>query len=43
MSHFDEATNGTFAYTWRSHAGDADQLVYFPAAGFGIDANRTFG
>ncbi|CAB3251025.1 unnamed protein product [Arctia plantaginis] len=42
MSYFDEATNGTFAYTWRSHAGDADQLVYFPSSTFGIDANRTF-
>lgn len=42
MSYFDESTNGTFAYTWRSHAGDADELVYFPSATFGIDANRTF-
>ncbi|XP_069361628.1 CD109 antigen [Maniola hyperantus] len=42
MSHFDEATNGTFAYTWRSHFGDADELVYFPSPSFGIDANRTF-
>ncbi|XP_063540497.1 CD109 antigen [Cydia strobilella] len=42
MSHFDEATNGTFAYTWRSHIGVADQLVYFPSSTFGIDANTTF-
>ncbi|XP_038211501.1 CD109 antigen [Zerene cesonia] len=42
MSQFDEATNGTFAYTWRSHFGDADELVYFPSTSFGIDANRTF-
>ncbi|KAH9631713.1 hypothetical protein HF086_014714, partial [Spodoptera exigua] len=42
MSHFDESTNGTFAYTWRSHFGDADDLVYFPSSTFGIDANRTF-
>ncbi|XP_032519438.2 CD109 antigen [Danaus plexippus] len=42
MSHFDESTNGTFSYTWRSHFGDADELVYFPSASFGIDANRTF-
>ncbi|XP_063831034.1 CD109 antigen [Ostrinia nubilalis] len=42
MAHFDEATNGTFAYTWRSHFGDADELVYFPASTFGVDANRTF-
>ncbi|KOB65177.1 Uncharacterized protein OBRU01_19154, partial [Operophtera brumata] len=37
-----KATNGTFAYTWRSHFGDADDLVYFPSSTFGIDANRTF-
>lgn len=42
MSYFDESTNGTFAYTWRSHFGDADELVYFPSSSFGIDANRTF-
>lgn len=42
MSYFDESTNGTFAYTWRSHFGDADDLVYFPSSTFGIDANRTF-
>ncbi|XP_035435862.2 CD109 antigen [Spodoptera frugiperda] len=42
MSHFDESTNGTFQYTWRSHFGDADDLVYFPSSTFGIDANRTF-
>ncbi|XP_047030679.1 CD109 antigen [Helicoverpa zea] len=42
MSHFGESTNGTFAYTWRSHFGDADDLVYFPSSTFGIDANRTF-
>ncbi|XP_026320677.1 uncharacterized protein LOC113230803 [Hyposmocoma kahamanoa] len=42
MAHFDESTNGTFAYTWRSHFGDADDLVYFPSSTFGIDANRTF-
>ncbi|XP_060805697.1 CD109 antigen isoform X2 [Amyelois transitella] len=42
MSYFDEATNGTFAYTWRTHAGDADELVYFPSSTYGIDANRTF-
>ncbi|KAL0820116.1 hypothetical protein ABMA28_006056 [Loxostege sticticalis] len=42
MAHFDESTNGTFAYTWRSHFGDADELVYFPASTFGVDANRTF-
>ncbi|XP_053614245.1 CD109 antigen [Plodia interpunctella] len=42
MSYFDEATNGTFAYTWRSHLGDADELVYFPSSTYGIDANRTF-
>ncbi|XP_047526413.1 CD109 antigen [Pieris napi] len=41
MSQFDESTNGTFAYTWRSHFGDADELVYFPSTSFGIDANRT--
>lgn len=42
MSHFDEDTNGTFAYFWRSHEGVADELVYFPSSTFGIDANRTF-
>ncbi|CAG5055792.1 unnamed protein product [Parnassius apollo] len=42
MSHFDEATNGTFSYTFRSHFGDPDELVYFPSSSFGIDANRTF-
>ncbi|XP_068620051.1 CD109 antigen [Battus philenor] len=42
MSYFDEATNGTFAYTFRSHFGDPDELVYFPSSSFGIDANRTF-
>ncbi|XP_049876767.1 CD109 antigen [Pectinophora gossypiella] len=42
MAHFDESTNGTFAYTWRSHFGDADDLVYFPSSTYGIDANRTF-
>lgn len=42
MSYFDEATNGTFGYTWRSHIGDADELVYFPSSTYGVDANRTF-
>ncbi|CAH0401467.1 unnamed protein product [Chilo suppressalis] len=42
MSRFDESTNGTFSYTWRSHFGDADDLVYFPSSTYGIDANRTF-
>ncbi|XP_013162940.1 PREDICTED: CD109 antigen [Papilio xuthus] len=42
MSHFDESSNGTFAYTFRSHFGDPDHLVYFPSSSFGIDANRTF-
>ncbi|XP_073953212.1 macroglobulin complement-related isoform X2 [Choristoneura fumiferana] len=42
MAHFDESTNGTFAYTWRSHLGVADELVYFPSSTFGIDANTTF-
>ncbi|GBP50525.1 CD109 antigen [Eumeta japonica] len=42
MAHFDEETNGTFEYTWRSHLGLADELVYFPSSTFGIDANRTF-
>ncbi|KAM3959264.1 macroglobulin complement-related [Aphomia sociella] len=42
MAYFDEATNGTFAYTWRSHSGDADELVFFPSSTYGVDANRTF-
>ncbi|KAL4720243.1 hypothetical protein ACJJTC_005187 [Scirpophaga incertulas] len=42
MAHFDESTNGTSAFTFRSHFGDPDQLVYFPSTSFGIDVNRTF-
>ncbi|XP_037909514.1 CD109 antigen [Hermetia illucens] len=42
MSNFDEATNGTHKHVWYSHEGDPDQLVYYPASTFGIDANRTF-
>ncbi|XP_052865238.1 CD109 antigen [Anopheles cruzii] len=42
MLSFDEHTNGTFKKTWMSHEGDPDELVYYPASTFGIDANRTF-
>ncbi|XP_058120084.1 CD109 antigen [Anopheles ziemanni] len=42
MLSFDEHTNGTFKKTWVSHNGDPDELVYYPASTFGIDANRTF-
>uniref|UniRef100_A0A2M4B942 TEP1-F n=1 Tax=Anopheles marajoara TaxID=58244 RepID=A0A2M4B942_9DIPT len=42
MLSFDEHTNGTFKKTWVSHEGDPDELVYYPASTFGIDANRTF-
>lgn len=42
MSTFDEQTNGTHKQTWYSHEGNPDQLVYYPSASFGIDANRTF-
>uniref|UniRef100_A0A182YDS5 TEP1-F n=1 Tax=Anopheles stephensi TaxID=30069 RepID=A0A182YDS5_ANOST len=42
MLSFDEHTNGTFKKTWMSHDGDPDELVYYPASTFGIDANRTF-
>ncbi|XP_037927862.1 CD109 antigen [Teleopsis dalmanni] len=42
MSSFDEQTNGTYKHIWHSHAGIPDELVYFPASSFGIDANRTF-
>ncbi|XP_030384832.1 CD109 antigen [Scaptodrosophila lebanonensis] len=42
MSNFDEQTNGTYKHIWYSHEGNPDQLVYFPASSFGIDANRTF-
>ncbi|XP_037809897.1 CD109 antigen [Lucilia sericata] len=42
MSSFDEQTNGTYKHIWYSHAGNPDDLVYFPASSFGIDANRTF-
>lgn len=42
MSTFDEQTNGTLKHTWYSHEGNPDELVYYPSATFGIDANRTF-
>ncbi|XP_005178924.2 CD109 antigen [Musca domestica] len=42
MSTFDEQTNGTYRQIWHSHAGNPDELVYYPASSFGIDANRTF-
>lgn len=42
MSTFDEQTNGTHKHTWYSHAGNPDELVYYPSSTFGIDANRTF-
>ncbi|XP_064537574.1 CD109 antigen [Drosophila montana] len=42
MSNFDEQTNGTYKHIWYSHEGNPDELVYFPASSFGIDANRTF-
>lgn len=42
MSTFDEQTNGTLKQTWYSHEGNPDELVYYPSASFGIDANRTF-
>ena len=42
MSYFDEQTNGTLRFSWLSHEGNPDQLVYYPASTFGIDANRTF-
>lgn len=42
MSSFDEHTNGTHRHSWVSHAGDPDELVYFPSSTYGIDANRTF-
>lgn len=42
MSSFDEQTNGTYKHVWHTHAGTPDELVYFPASSFGIDANRTF-
>lgn len=42
MSTFDEQTNGTHKQTWYSHEGNPDELVYYPSASFGIDANRTF-
>ncbi|XP_055916292.1 CD109 antigen [Eupeodes corollae] len=42
MSTFDEQTNGTHKHIWHSHAGNPDELVYYPASSFGIDANRTF-
>ncbi|KAL0278731.1 UNVERIFIED_CONTAM: hypothetical protein PYX00_000464 [Menopon gallinae] len=42
MAHFDEQTNGTFKFSWRSPEGNPDENVYFPSSTFGIDANRTF-
>lgn len=42
MATFDEQTNGTHSFTWTSHAGNPDELVYFPSSTFGIDVNRTF-
>lgn len=42
MSKFDEQTNGTHAHRYISHAGDPDEIVYFPSSTYGIDANRTF-
>ncbi|XP_049816717.1 CD109 antigen isoform X1 [Schistocerca nitens] len=42
MATFDEETNGTLIQTWTSHAGDPDEIAYFPSSTFGIDANRTF-
>ncbi|KAK6643489.1 hypothetical protein RUM43_004996 [Polyplax serrata] len=42
MSRFDEETNGTFMFSWRSHEGNPDENVYFPSNTFGVDANRTF-
>lgn len=42
MSRFDEETNGTFVFSWRSHEGNPDENVYFPSNTFGVDANRTF-
>ncbi|XP_016968593.1 CD109 antigen [Drosophila biarmipes] len=42
MSNFDEQTNGTYKHIWYSHEGNPDELVYFPASSFGVDANRTF-
>lgn len=42
MSSFDEQTNGTHKHRWYSHAGDPDELVYYPSSTYGIDANRTF-
>lgn len=42
MSTFDENTNGTYKHIWHFHEGTPDELVYYPASSFGIDANRTF-
>uniref|UniRef100_A0A1A9WXK7 Thioester-containing protein 6 n=1 Tax=Glossina brevipalpis TaxID=37001 RepID=A0A1A9WXK7_9MUSC len=42
MTNFDEQTNGTYKHIWNSHAGNPDELIYFPASSFGVDANRTF-
>ena len=42
MSYFGEETNGTHSYTWLYHAGDPDEIVYFPSSTYGIDVNRTF-
>lgn len=42
MSSFDDQSNGTLKFNWLSHAGNPDELVYFPSSTFGIDANKTF-
>lgn len=43
MATFDaETSNGTLEHIWFSHEGNPDELLYFPASSYGIDANRTF-
>lgn len=42
MATFDEQTNGTLKHVFHSHEGTPDELIFYPASTFGIDANRTF-
>lgn len=42
MITFDEDSNGTLMHRWISREGLPDEIAYFPAHSFGIDANRTF-
>lgn len=44
MALFDSEVEGSspLTHAWLSHEGDPDDLLFFPAASKGIDANTTF-